>query len=531
MVFCLAATIAVAATAWMSITLIKSDAEQRQSEADLRQAENLRAALWRLDVFLGPLLATETSRDHAAMPQGRLPTSSPSPFRKLDFVRFNSTDLKLRPGGVGRPEDVETLGNMLSEGQLDTPAKGPNLGPGALYTNSSLASNFLHNDFGSRKGGAQRAQTLQHEGLQQSFLNVSWQPLAPAWLRFPIGGPAELLLVRQQTQTQTHAQGGLALRGVWLNRARLEDWFRKEIKDLFPTCRFEILDQDWLERGGRDYLSSIPLRLVVETTHLEPISSTTRFGMAAAWLAVLLGLAGLALLLRQTLALSERKARFAAAVTHELRTPLTTFRLYTQMLVDGMVQEESKPAYINTLYDEAERLHRVVENLLVYSQVEDGRPRLQGEDLDFEEFATSLRSRLENFAREQDLEFKWHQPDTLPPTLRTDRSAVEQIATNLIENAAKYGRSEVASTLDVNLAVQNDTWSLTFADRGPGVSAAVRRRIFEPFTRGSRDEVAFKPGLGLGLTISRGLARELGGDLKLIDDPHFGATFQLRLPR
>ena len=91
---------------------------------------------------------------------------------------------------------------------------------------------------------------------------------------------------------------------------------------------------------------------------------------------MILAISAVGFTLRSTMALGERRARFASAVTHELRTPLTTFRMYSEMLADDMVKDPAQRAtYLSTLRSEADRLSRLVENVLCFARLEDGRYR------------------------------------------------------------------------------------------------------------------------------------------------------------
>lgn len=108
----------------------------------------------------------------------------------------------------------------------------------------------------------------------------------------------------------------------------------------------------------------------------------------------------------------------------------------------------------------------------------------------------------------------------------TDPAAVARILVNLVENAAKYAPGPIT----LGASVHHRTARLFVRDEGPGVPAEVARRIFHPFERGHRDETDPVRGLGLGLALARGLARDLGGDLTLEHPDTGGACFVLSLP-
>src|SRR5204863_5142335 len=123
-------------------------------------------------------------------------------------------------------------------------------------------------------------------------------------------------------------------------------------------------------------LASLPVRLLLSgpSEIVVPDWTPVRTSLAIAWGGV--GFAALAagVLLRGVLILSERRAAFVSAVTHELRTPLTTFRMYSEMLSEGMVPDESQRRhYLSTLKAEADRLFHLIENVLSYARLERGR--------------------------------------------------------------------------------------------------------------------------------------------------------------
>ena len=120
-----------------------------------------------------------------------------------------------------------------------------------------------------------------------------------------------------------------------------------------------------------------------------------RAPLMVGWVAVLFALAAAALLVRGVMRLSERRATFVSSVTHELRTPLTTFRLYSDLLAEGMVREEEKRGdYLRTMRSEADRLHHLVENVLAYSRIERGSARTRREQVALGDLLDRMRDRL-----------------------------------------------------------------------------------------------------------------------------------------
>ena len=127
--------------------------------------------------------------------------------------------------------------------------------------------------------------------------------------------------------------------------------------------------------------------------------------LAIAWAALLGTALTVALTLRSALTFGDRRARFASAVTHELRTPLTTFRMYSEMLAKGMVTDPARQQqYLATLHSESDRLARLVENVLGYARIEDGRFTARIERVTLGDLIARVRPVLER--RAADAEFQ-----------------------------------------------------------------------------------------------------------------------------
>jgi len=255
-----------------------------------------------------------------------------------------------------------------------------------------------------------------------------------------------------------------------------------------------------------------------------------RFSLILAWVCALLAGLAAGLLVRGVLVLSERRAAFVSAVTHELRTPLTTFRMYTEMLEEGMVpDEESRSRYLGVLRAEAERLGHLVENVLSYARLERGRVR---EVLD----ATTAGSLLQRHLRS--LEVRAAQAETTlevdlgarvgETLVLADGDAVERILFNLVDNACKYAACAVDRRIHLECEAASDRVAIRVRDHGPGVAADVLPRLFEPFSKSAADAAGSVPGVGLGLSLARRLARGMGGDLRLVASDE-GACFELQL--
>jgi signal transduction histidine kinase len=353
--------------------------------------------------------------------------------------------------------------------------------------------------------------------------NVEEGALAPLWV-----GDA-LVLARP-----VHVNGRTYVQGPWLDWPGLREDLLSSIHDLLPEARLEPVSasNDAAAPDGERRLAALPIRLVAgaapapERSGLSPI----RLSLLGAWACVLVAAGSVAALLYGVMALSERRRMFVSAVTHELRTPLTTFRLYTDMLGDGMVpSEERRGEYVQRLRTEAQRLGHLVENVLFYARLESGRAGAVRESIDLAEFARQGLPGLQERTTKVGLTIELRVADA-PLRVQADRSALEQILVNLVDNACKYAAASNPPVLHVDVASAGGRATLRVRDHGPGLSPTERRRLFRPFSKSDREAAASAPGVGLGLALSRRLARAQGGDLRMDDGVKDGAAFVLTLP-
>ena len=212
----------------------------------------------------------------------------------------------------------------------------------------------------------------------------------------------------------------------------------------------------------------------------------------------------------------QRRIRFVSAVTHELRTPLTTLRLYLDMLTGGLVRrgtaKDGIPANAAT---EAERLHRLISNVLDFARLENQRPRLEFSTVRVGAILEQLHCTWEERCRSTEKQLVIEPGSADDVLVQTDMQIIDQVLGNLIDNACKYSRgaADPRIWLRARLEVRG---GLVFEveDGGPGVSASEQRSIFRPFCRG-RDADFAAGGVGLGLALARSWAALLHGRLCL----------------
>jgi signal transduction histidine kinase len=215
-----------------------------------------------------------------------------------------------------------------------------------------------------------------------------------------------------------------------------------------------------------------------------------------------------------------------------LRTPLTTFCLYTEMLADGMVQEESaRSRYLHTLKGESRRLAGIVENVLAYARLGRPRPRAAAQ-VSVEALLSRVIPPLRQRAEQSDAQFTILEADGVRSLqVAGDEGTIERVLVNLMDNACKYGVAEAGATPRIELQIAREAGHvvLRVRDYGPGIAPAERPRVFSAFHRGPSHRSHAQSGLGLGLALARGLAVEMGGELILEVQDAPGACFALRL--
>jgi two-component system, OmpR family, sensor histidine kinase KdpD len=212
-----------------------------------------------------------------------------------------------------------------------------------------------------------------------------------------------------------------------------------------------------------------------------------------------------------------------SSVSHDLRTPLGVVTGVTSALLERAPKdEETRRLLLTTAHEEALRLSQLVRNLLDMTRVEAGALSVRKELQPIEEVIGAALTRLED--RLRDREVGTDIPEDLP-LAPFDPILIEQVLINLLENAAKY--TPPGTPIDVAVALQGRDVRVEVADRGPGVPDGAAERVFDKFYRAREREGG---GVGLGLTICRGVVLAHGGRIWVDDRPGGGASFRFTLP-
>ncbi|RKG83976.1 GAF domain-containing protein [Corallococcus terminator] len=238
-------------------------------------------------------------------------------------------------------------------------------------------------------------------------------------------------------------------------------------------------------------------------------------------------------LLREAREAVRQRDEFLGIASHELKTPLTPLSLKVQLLQKQVVvlAREGKPVptervaeTLDVVQRQVRRLSRLVDNLLDVSRITAGRLRLELEELDLASVAAEILYRFAPAAAQHGTELELDAP--VPVVGRWDRLRLEQVVTNLVSNALKYGAGH---PVVLSVEGQGPLARLTVRDHGIGIEPQDLARIFERFERAVSDR--HYGGLGLGLYITRQIVEAFGGKVGATSVPGQGSTFLLELPR
>lgn len=226
-------------------------------------------------------------------------------------------------------------------------------------------------------------------------------------------------------------------------------------------------------------------------------------------------------------AATRAKSEFLARLSHELRTPIAAIAGYSRKLREQPAPSAQLAEDIERITVNSEHVLRLADDLLNLSRIEAGAVDVRPIPCNLRELAADVAGTLEIAAQSKGLELVAEVGLGVPSSVVTDPVRLRQVLLNLLGNAVKYtdeGR--------VALAIEREGREIVFdvTDTGPGLSAEECSRLFEPFVQLALDPGRRDGGAGLGLSISKGLAQALGGDIEVESAPGRGCRFRVRLP-
>lgn len=454
---------------------------------------------------------------------------------------------------------VDSLGARHNTDDDRNNVSSPSPAPSSAHVASKGASNpmrkrELSNDIEMLRNRAQRLQRVQTPPAvcapeHIAFANI-FQPdqiedvhsstdytgdeaevicgqMRPAWVQLPGRNQDDLIYLRPVSLA-----GQTAWQGFVLDWPAFSATLLQQVSGIFDSATLDPLTTADAVPPDFAAFSTIPARL---NPNEEPQLAAAGWNrtytfLLVGWAGVTTLLAAVGLGLLSMVRLSNRRSHFAYAVTHELRTPLTTFRLYTDMLNEGLVRPEDHGTYIKTLNDESKRLADLVNGVLEYSRIENSNVPINKEPVRLGELLKTIGEFYQSRCESADMRLSINVDGVADYQVMTDRQLALQVIGNLVDNACKYGRNADHPVIEVSAAQRDGNATIEVRDHGPGVPPRKRASIFRPYNRAETEPATAVGGVGLGLALSRSWAKLLGGHLELVHEPQRkGATFRVTL--
>ena len=222
----------------------------------------------------------------------------------------------------------------------------------------------------------------------------------------------------------------------------------------------------------------------------------------------------------------QMRREFTANVSHELKTPLTSISGMAEIMKDGLVKQEDIRGFAADIYQESQRLIRLVEDILHLSRLDEGGGGLERQEIDLLDLARTVEDRLQSTAKQHQVELELTGDHAAVQGLP---SVVEEMVYNLCDNAIKYNRPGGKASVRVEDGA--DAVTVTVSDTGIGIPPEDRERVFERFYRVDKSHSKAIGGTGLGLSIVKHGAALHNAQLELDSAPGKGTTVRLRFPK
>jgi CheY-like chemotaxis protein len=216
-----------------------------------------------------------------------------------------------------------------------------------------------------------------------------------------------------------------------------------------------------------------------------------------------------------------------ANMSHEIRTPMTAILGYSELLADNQKLDDKTRHYLAVIQDNSEMLLRLINDILDLSRIEVGRLSVSEVAVDVSKLTSECVAFFSERAKTKRIALSMNSSGVVPPGVLLDPVRLRQILLNLIGNAVKFTER---GHVEVELAASSDALRIAVSDTGMGIAEAELERIFEAFWQADTEAHRRYTGFGLGLVVSRQLARLMGGDIAASSTVGQGSRFVLSLP-
>lgn len=277
------------------------------------------------------------------------------------------------------------------------------------------------------------------------------------------------------------------------------------------------------------------VKIAFGTNQEEMFPKSLRIQPIYYWLALLLIL-GITLFgayilwrdVRREVQMAEMRSQFVSSVSHELKTPLTAIRMFAETLRLGRSKDKkTQEEYLDTIVNESQRLTRLLNNVLDFSKIEQGKRIYRPERVSLYEIIQSSARAMEYPLSQQGIKLNIQTDEGLPD-VQVDRDAIKQALLNLLHNAMKY--SGDSRDIELRLQREDNQALIQVIDKGIGFESHEKERIFEKYYRIPSVENERILGTGLGLALVYHIVKEHGGHIEVESTPGKGSTFFIYLP-
>ncbi len=352
---------------------------------------------------------------------------------------------------------------------------------------------------------------------------------------------------------QRYIQGLLIEQNVFLDKiinSAFSDTVLAQMSQLLAVYQGNVLAA-FSGQSARGYLSSrrdlsgellYQTRLSAPLSDLELLFSITDLpagpgGKVIMWLAALMSfvlLTGFYLMYRLGVGqinLANQQQDFVSAVSHELKTPLTSIRMYGEMLREGWASEDKKKTYYDFIFDESERLSRLINNVLHLAKMTRNEQGAVLKKITVAELMDGVRSKVSTQIERAGFEIEFHCDDNArQQTIEVDEDWFSQIMINLVDNAIKFSAKEELKKIELSCQeLSHGKIQFTIRDYGPGIDTQQIKKIFKLFYRTENELTRETVGTGIGLALVHQMVVNMKGQIDVVNKEP-GAEFRIAFP-
>jgi signal transduction histidine kinase len=326
---------------------------------------------------------------------------------------------------------------------------------------------------------------------------------------------------------------------IWRTSGLFEGGGAKDGKIYLPMAATNVLASAFYARNGSELLRANVYLTSPATLFQRQSDRTFWFGslVAISALAAFVGLFSAWRAFNRQQELAEMKSNFVSSVSHELRAPIASVRLMAESLERGKIAEAPKQReYFRFIGQECRRLSSLIENVLDFSRIEQGRKQYDFEPTDLRALLQQTVKLMEAYGVERQVSIVLKLPDrqssTLDYQLTLDGRAIQQAVINLLDNAIKHSPNGETVTVELNVSQKPNcqTVNISVQDKGPGIPPEEHEKIFERFYRLGSELRRETQGVGIGLSIVKHIVEGHGGRIIVESIPGEGSRFTIELP-